>query len=325
MHIVLTGALPDAKVARALLPQLTQTAPALTYWLARGHAHIHTVPDSQQTGCTAEEWWRLRLNAYQARPQQTCAAGLGVLRAYELAGGLSDRHAGLDPDQPVWLAELVHIAPTQHGASLLPASELHINAEQDHALFDSLRVLGNSGEFTLHRLQPGLWRVQVAPDFALPCASPALLARSAVNDWWPQQQATRGWRRLFNEVQMLWFDHPVNQQRQQQGLPAINGLWLFGGATASQFAALGAHADCRWHDDLLPSFVRQDWEQWLQTLTRLDAQVFRAIAKATPLRLDLVGTSRVVELAIGRSPTWRTRFEQWMGITQPWTKWWLQD
>lgn len=52
-------------------------------------------------------------------------------------------------------------------------------------------------------------------------------------DWWmPRDTATPGiaklWRKLQNEIQMLWHIDPVNQEREQKGLPSINSLWISG-------------------------------------------------------------------------------------------------
>jgi len=322
MHIVLTGALPDARAARALLPQFVQTAPAFARWLARGRACVHAV-SVQQTGCTAEEWWRLHQHGFQADTQQNCAAGLGVLRWHEAVAQNVACVATQAANQPVWLAELVHIAPTQHGAGLLTASELNISPAHDRALFDSLHDLNKSGDFTLHRLTPGLWRVEVStPDFSLPAASPALVARTSVNDWWPQQDVARTWRRVFNEVQMTWFDHPVNQQRQQQGLPAVNGLWLFGGARPDQFANLTAPACMQWHEDCLQPLLRQDWPQWLQALARLDKTLQEALDSNAVTQLDLTGLARVVTITPQRM-NWIAHLKNKLtGRTQAWKKWW---
>jgi len=322
MHIVLTGALPDARAARALLPQFTRTAPALARWLARGRACVHAV-SVQQTGCTAEEWWRLRQHGFQANAQQNCAAGLGVLRWHEALASNAVQTSHPAPDQPVWLAELVHIAPTQHGAGLLTASELNVSQAHDRALFDSLHDLNKSGDFTLHQLMPGVWRVAVlTADFSLPTASAALVARTSVNDWWPQQEAARPWRRLFNEVQMTWFDHPVNQQRQQQGLPAVNGLWLFGGAAPDQFANLAAPASMHWHDDCLQPLLHQDWPQWLQALAHLDKTLQDALDANAVRQLDLIGQSRVVTITPQRTH-WLAHLKNTLtGSAQAWKKWW---
>jgi hypothetical protein len=36
------------------------------------------------------------------------------------------------------------------------------------------------------------------------------------------------WRKLQNEIQMLWHIDPVNEEREQRGLPSINSLWISG-------------------------------------------------------------------------------------------------
>jgi hypothetical protein len=37
------------------------------------------------------------------------------------------------------------------------------------------------------------------------------------------------WHRVFNEVQMLLYEHPVNQAREARGELAINSVWFWGG------------------------------------------------------------------------------------------------
>ena len=39
------------------------------------------------------------------------------------------------------------------------------------------------------------------------------------------------WRRWQSEMQMLWFEHPVNRRREHAGLVTIDGVWLWGGGT----------------------------------------------------------------------------------------------
>jgi hypothetical protein len=57
-------------------------------------------------------------------------------------------------------------------------------------------------------------------------------------DWWlPRDTAevgkARAWRKLQNEIQMLWHISPINEARQASGLPAINSIWISGtGSTA---------------------------------------------------------------------------------------------
>src|SRR3546814_1649888 len=68
------------------------------------------------------------------------------------------------------------------------------------------------------------------------------------------------------ELQMLWFDHPVNQARTENGLPAINSLWVFGGASRDQFHKKNNKsgtepdpASAQTHFDLATPHAKHDW------------------------------------------------------------------
>jgi hypothetical protein len=52
-------------------------------------------------------------------------------------------------------------------------------------------------------------------------------------DWWLPRDTieagtARAWRKLQNEIQMLWHISPVNEARQASGLPTINSIWISG-------------------------------------------------------------------------------------------------
>jgi hypothetical protein len=80
--------------------------------------------------------------------------------------------------------------------------------------------------------------------------------------WMPEGPGARACRKLQNEIQMLWHEHPVNLQRQQRGLKPINAFWLWGGADA------GAGADVHHHNT--PLFVGAA-QPWLAALGQADA------------------------------------------------------
>ena len=42
------------------------------------------------------------------------------------------------------------------------------------------------------------------------------------------------WHSVFNEIQMLFYEHAVNQAREQRGELAVSGLWLWGGGMLAQ-------------------------------------------------------------------------------------------
>lgn len=52
-------------------------------------------------------------------------------------------------------------------------------------------------------------------------------------DWWMPRDSyeigiAKRWRKLQNEIQMLWHIDPINEAREQRGLPSINSLWISG-------------------------------------------------------------------------------------------------
>lgn len=309
MQIVLPGALPDPREARELTSYLQKTAPTLVRWLEQGRARsIATDPAS--SGCTSYEQWLLAASGFKPRKEQNLSAGLGPLWLQQPV-----------PDNtPVWLAELVHVSPSRDGAALLPASELAITPEQSVALFESAQPLCAESGFTLHADGIERWRIELPAGFSPQSASPGLVSMSTVNDWWPQDIAARPWRRLVNELQMTWFEHPVNQARYRQSLVPINSLWLFGGAGGEQIVSGGDEDnDIKTHDALLAPATSRDWGGWLAALEQLEATVFKPLANGPSPSVILTGADRIVEV----KPTAWAQWIQWLpGSQLAWRKWW---
>lgn len=310
MHIVLPGALPDTDAARALAPHVQKTAPALVGWLSNARVKLQAIKPAV-TGCTAYEQWQLERAGYQPDPNQNLAAGLGPLWV---------KNKNLAPAQSIWLAELVHLAPTQSSTAMLTSHDLNITQEQSVALFESAQALFDDTGFSLYPDTDCRWRVEPPADCNFNCASPALVASTSVNDWWVRNEETRPWRRLFNELQMLWFDHPVNHARQAQGLPPVNGLWLFGGGRPEQLLLSAPTSEVQLYEALQAPFAAQDWGAWLSALADLETQVFQPLSQQRiQPTLVLTGRTDIATLeprALGRWTQWLPRNRN------SWSKWW---
>jgi len=269
-----------------------------------------------QTACTAYEQWQLQQRGFTPEAHQNLSAGLAAL----LAGPATAA------DEPVWLAELVHIALASDGAALVPARRLDLNEEDSRALLASAQALCDGSGFTLRPHSATHWRV--VPSAAMPaqtsstlartnapssaalpprCASPELVAASSVHDWWPQDAQARAWRQLFNTLQMHWFDHPVNHARAARNLPPINGLWLFGGARPAQLHVEDART-VRIYDALYDPWLAQDWGAWLDALVALERTVFAPLTRA-PDALVLIGKEEIRDVRpAARWQFWRGWF-----------------
>jgi hypothetical protein len=311
MQIVLPGALPDPREARELASHLQKSAPTLVRWMEASRARAKDASPAQ-TGCTPYELWCLNTHGYTPDPGQNAAAGLGPLAA-EAA------EKTLPRDQPVWLGQLVHVAPSRDGAVLLPAAGLAITPGQSVALFESALALFADTGFGLDPLNDVHWRIRLPDSYAPRCASPELVSMTAVNDWWTQDEAGRPWRRLVNELQMLWFDHPVNESRMEQGQFPVNSVWLYGGGRANQFSASARRADAHVHDSLLAPAARHDWSAWLAELERLESEVFAPLSGGKTPELVLTGSEKIIETAPAGLSRWIKRLP---GGRDTWRSWW---
>lgn len=112
---------------------------------------------------------------------------------------------------------------------------------------------------------------------------------------------------------MAWHDHPVNLQRQRDGLAPINSLWLYGGARRSQLGR-PLPDDLRIETALQAPAVAQDWGGWIEALAGLEQRCFAPLAGAAPT-LVLTGRERTVELDTRAG---------WLRRLRPldWRRWW---
>jgi hypothetical protein len=313
MQIVLPGALPPAEpVAAELAKRLPTVAPAL-YALMRHGVGQQRPFDPRGHGCTPYEGWQLEQAGFHPAPGQPVGAGLGPLRAGDDAAGT----------ESVWVADLAHVALGTDRASLVPAEALDLEPAEGVALYEAVRPLFADTPFDAQILQPHRWRVRLPPDMNPPSASPAAVMGQPLNTWWTQDAATRPWRRLLNEIQMVWYEHPVNTARSARGQLPVNAVWLYGGASAWPRPATTAPAP-QVLEDLYAPFLAEDWATWLQVMERLDGTAFKPCIDAAgrpsrPLGLTLLGRDRRVTLTLQpRSPLLR-----WLPIRESaWRTWW---
>ena len=254
----------------------------------------------------------LRHHGLELQRQQAPSSGLAAL--YARAMGLK-----AEPATALWLGQLVHLAPARDGAALIPANELEITPDESVALFNSAAELFEGTGFEARRFDDLHWRIVPPDGFAPACASPALVSTTAVNDWWTQDVEGRPWRRLVNELQMLWFDHPVNQAREARGMRPVNSVWLYGGAAPSQLHVEehAANENIRIIRALHGPALIQDWGSWLQIISQLDRELFATMTE-TP-HLILTGSDRIAEL----SPKRPGLMDKLLGRKQDWRQWWL--
>lgn len=307
-YIVLTEGLPPATIAAEIIKQLPHYAPTLLNYLDQSKSDM-TAIDLSQSRCTAFEYWQVNQAQFSASTAKHNAALALLLAAQQ------QNLSKLASDTPFWLVELVHIAPARDGAALIPAKDLLISQEQSHDLLRSAQALCEGTPFQLKPWSATHWQLLSDSDLPLSFASSTLVSRTTVNDWWDQDPSSRDWRRFVNEIQMLYFDHPINQQRQQHGYPPINSLWPVGGLCPNAWQPQPA-SSVQVFTELSEPALRQDWGRWLEQLRMIDQQLASLLVHNPSLMLSntthyqtlQAQPKRVWHRFIKPTPVWRNHW-----------------
>lgn len=300
---ILAGALPDpAWLAGSLRDQAIAT-PGWQQFVARaeGIEEVLSAP-----GARAEPG-HLRLMAkIHALP------GASAWPAVELA-----RQCGLPLDRPVWRATPVHFLLGRDHVRLSDPANLALDASQASALLASVRGLffEDGLELTLH--SPQAWSMRptgLANAWQLETYSLAGAIGRSIDARLPEGPHARRWRRLLNELQMTWFDHPINQARESQGLWPINGLWIEGpagpcpgGASAD---ALAAPSEVQCDERLHQAQMSGDPHAWLKAWQAIWSETWPECTPGTRLALTGDAGWRTLEFGVVR-PWWQRLLSHW--------------
>ncbi|HEU0219705.1 MAG TPA: hypothetical protein VFQ98_02730 [Gallionella sp.] len=241
-----------------------------------------------------------------------------------------------------WLrADPVHLRLQRDQLVLLP--DVGVNADEANQLCAALNehFTGQGmGFFTPHPQRWYVWLDRL-PDIETVPLSQA--AGRNVRGLLPRGAEAPHWHRVFNEIQMLLFSHPVNEAREARGELPVNSLWLWGGGVnvppqknydcvssdevlAEIFAAAAgipfAGWPAQWRNDensgrqllvwtgLRSALRRGDLDAWRTALQEFETgyaqplwQALRA-GKISQLQVDILGGDHVRYLLLTRADAW---------------------
>ena len=338
MHLLIPGALPPSNISKDLIAQVEQHCPALVERLKTLVATVQELKP-EHTGCTPFEAVKLQQLGYT--PPE--GANLGT--------GLASLHAGVkNPSEIVWLAELSAITVGREGATIAHPASFEVTPDEADALFDAVSGLWADRAISALPINARQWRIWLDPSANTRSLTPAAMAEMRLSDWWPQEDSLREWRRLLNEIQMVWHDHPVNIARAERGEVPINSLWLFGGAlgwsplqpnaqsaltSQSQVLALqqkqtikstntrsltptlhDTHAPTLTYEGLHIPYLQGDWAAWIAALPAL-SEYLSTLERDTSL--TLTGQQRAVVLTPAPKRWWHALLAP---RPQSWNTWW---
>lgn len=223
----LLGPLPERQAARSMLPSL----PGLQRVLSRARI----VPGAGEYAHELRRW--LGDAPGHSPPEMT-------------VGALSARGDGCP--QATLHADPVHLKTDLTKAILFGPFALEVSRGEADALAQTF-----NGHFAPDGLSvcighPERWYLQGLPATAMMAPPLESVIGRNVDPRLPHGPEQGHWHRLLNEIQMLFFEHPVNQAREAQGQPPINSVWIWGTDSLPPAARSGDAAVARvWADEPL--------------------------------------------------------------------------
>jgi hypothetical protein len=218
------------------------------------------------------------------------------------------RGFGLQPGAGHWfIVHPVHIQLARNHLVLADPRRLRLDDADARTLFELARPYFDE----LVWGDAETWFMRADGWLGLDTASPDAAMGSNLADWMPLGPTALAFKKLQNEIQMLWHEHPVNEAREQRGLQPVNSFWMWGAADAAAAAPSARLAIARpaeaatapqpsWLEalsapgakaapgeagtivlpHLIPAGAGNDWGAWLAAMQHLEHEWFSPLLTA---------------------------------------------
>jgi hypothetical protein len=329
---IVTLFVPALLWPRAVAEQDAPAVPALKTLLSRGD-------DQPDTRCEDEAAW-LCEHFGVARQTDWPSAPVAVFGA------------GMPPGKDFWLhADPVHLQVHRDRMVLVAPEALALDDAESISLCAALNRHFEADRFMFIAPHPQRWYLRTGRTVRINTRGLSRVVGEDIDRLLPEGEERLAWHRVFNEVQMLLHDHPVNAAREERGVLPVNSLWFSGGGTlpttrapftavigtsalvqglaklsqipftaaAQRFGAIESNDVLVELTDPLSAYLRQDYPAWKSAVEELERDWF------APL-LDQVKSGRMRQLDIatvvgGRGYRWAIRrphlWRWWRRPTMP--------
>lgn len=171
---------------------------------------------------------------------------------------------------PHWLqATPIHLHVEGDGLVLMDAHTFPITLGEAQSLIDTFNQHFLIDKIEFFALSATQWLIGSHTPLNTTMPHPLTRAGRTIAPYLPQGEEDKFWRRVFNETQMLCYEHCVNIEREGQQQKPIQGVWFWNNrtkVTLSQYHNL---------DQLESAAAYGDWEKWTEEITALDRHVFK--------------------------------------------------
>jgi hypothetical protein len=211
-------------------------------------------------------------------------AALQVRQDGDAAGAAEAGWAWIHPAH--WRVGADHIA-------MAHPQDLQLDAEDSHALLEAMRPWFAEDGIRLTYDAPLRWLAEGDLFRTLPTASLDRVSGRRIEHWLPRGDAGKPVRRLQQEMQMLLYTLPLNDERQRGGLLPVNSFWVSGSGALPDGVDGEPVPGLQITPYLRDTALRGDWHGWASAWQELDARdgarLLDDLDRRRPVRLTLCG------------------------------------
>jgi hypothetical protein len=329
LDILIPFGLPPAELAADLFREFN--APAFGMLAARSGAEHESTEDFARA-LPHETWLARRFGLEEALKQHGSPP---------VAASLMQLH-GIPVNAGLWfVAQPVHIHIARDHLVLTDPRQLTLTEKESLALFDIAKPLFAEAGHDLRYGNADCWFLRADQWNELQTSTPDAAGGHNIDLWMPKGPGERAWRKVQNEVQMHWFSHALNANREAQGLKPVNSLWLWGAedaalpmpapytatfnlrgwmrafsknigdskdvVSAKQIIAAKPEQGLLVLDNLLEAALSNNWAEWLDRLRALEHEWFTPLLKAlkagalSRVSLIITNDTRISRFTVTRS------------------------
>ncbi|MBI3284545.1 MAG: hypothetical protein HYZ65_06795 [Burkholderiales bacterium] len=274
LELILPFSIPPAGLEKDLARQL-QTPALARLIAAAGKPKLHSIPDFSRA--LAHEYWL----SGQFPPESRANSPSTSWNAMQALA--------MTPSAGVWFTlQPVHIHIARDHLVLTDQRRLELAEHEARSLFAVAQTVCEESGLELVYGDALSWFLR-ADDWAdMQTASADAACGHNIDIWMAQGQHERAWRKLQNEIQMLWFAHEINAARELRGAKPVNSVWLAHGSAGLHHAAKPYARATGWSewqagddssaavllDSLSEAALNSDWGLWLEQMQQLERDWF---------------------------------------------------
>ncbi|MBK0394609.1 phosphoglycerate mutase [Ramlibacter algicola] len=170
--------------------------------------------------------------------------------------------------------------------------DLRLDGEESQALLAAMQPFFAEDGLELRYEAPTRWLARGPLLAQVATASLDRVIGRLLDEWMPRGDGARLLRRLQQEMQMLLYTHPVNEERLRGGQLPVNSFWASGtGALPAQVAAQPAGLQVL--HGLRDAALLQDWRAWAANWEQFESRdaprLLQAAQAGHDVRLTLCG------------------------------------